>query len=128
MMDGGYVLSDVENPELVLIATGSEVCEAVRVQALLAEKGRRVRVVSMPCVDRFLLLPKEKQNAVLPPGVRRASYELGVTGPWGGLIGLDGIAIGVDSFGASAPYERLQREYNVAPDQAAEKILAALGA
>lgn len=128
MLDGGYVVSDVENPELVLIATGSEVCESVKVQQLLAKKGRRIRVVSMPCVEAFLQLPQEKRDAVLPPGVRRASYELGVTGPWGALIGLDGIAIGVDSFGASAPYERLQQEYGVAPEQAAEKILAALGA
>lgn len=127
VMDGGYVVSDVENPELVLIGTGSEVCEAIKVQALLAEMGRRIRVVSMPCVDRFLDLPKDKQDRVLPPGVRRASYELGVTGPWGALLGLDGISIGVDTFGASAPYERLQQEYGVAPEQAAEKILAALG-
>src|SRR5690606_39238628 len=127
MMDGGYVVSDVDDPELVLIGTGSEVSEAVKVQALLAEKGRRIRVVSMPCVDRFLELPKEKQDRVLPPGVRRASYELGLTGPWGVIIGLDGIAIGCETFGASAPYERLQKEYGVELEQAAEKVLAALG-
>lgn len=125
-MEGGYVVSDASDPELVLIATGSEVSEAVTVQQLLAEKGRRVRVVSMPCVEAFLQLSADKQAAVLPPGVRRASFELGVTAPWRALIGLDGIAIGVDTFGASAPYERLQQEYGVSAAQAAAKILAEL--
>ncbi len=126
-MSGGYVVSDVADPELVLIATGSEVSEAVTAQKILAEKGRRIRVVSMPCVEAFLARPANEQAAVLPPGIRRASFELGVTAPWRALIGLDGIAIGIDTFGASAPYERLQQEFGVSAQQAADKILAALG-
>lgn len=126
IMKGAYVLSDVADPELVLIATGSEVCEAVAVQAILKKHNRRVRVVSMPCIEAFLRLTKSEQEAILPPGIRRASFELGVTGPWKMLTGLDGIEIGVDKFGASAPFERLQEEYGVTAVQAAEKILARL--
>lgn len=127
MLDGGYVLSDVDRPDVVIIATGSEVSEAVTVQELLAKAGKKARVVSMPCVDAFLRLPKEKQEQILPPGIRRASYELGVTTPWRAITGLDGICIGVDTFGASAPYKILQEKYEVSPAQAAEKILSALG-
>jgi len=126
MLDGGYVLSDVEDPELVLIATGSEVSEAITVQKILAKKGKRIRVVSMPCVEAYLRLPQAKRDAVLPPGVRRASYELGVTAPWKAFTGLDGIELGVNTFGASAPWKTLQEKYGVSPEQAAEKILAAL--
>jgi transketolase len=127
ILKGGYILSDVDNPELVLIATGSEVCEAVSVQEILKKANRRVRVVSMPCVEAFQRLPKTEQDVILPPGVRRASFELGVTGPWKALTGLDGIEIGVDQFGASAPFEKLQEEYGVTAAQAAAKILASLG-
>ena len=126
MLDGAYVLIDVEDPDLVLIATGSEVSEAVVVQEKLKQAGKKVRVVSMPCVEAFLKLPKEKQEAILPPGVRRASYELSITSPWRALVGLDGICIGVDEFGASAPYEILQEKYGVSAELAAKKILAAL--
>lgn len=126
MLDGAYVLSDVDNPDVVIIATGSEVSEAVIAAELLAQSGKKARVVSMPCVDAFLRLSRAKQDAILPPGVRRASYELGVTTPWHAITGLDGIAIGVDRFGASAPYKTLQEKYELAPAQAANKILAAL--
>jgi transketolase len=126
ILNGGYVLSDVENPDLVLIATGSEVSEAITIQGLLAAKGKKVRVVSMPCVDAFLRLPKAQQDKVLPPGIRRASFELGVTTPWKALTGLDGIEIGVDQFGASAPWEKLQEEYGVSAPQVADRLLHAL--
>jgi transketolase len=126
ILSGGYVISDAKDPCLVLIATGGEVCEAITVQRLLAEKGKAIRVVSMPCVEAFLRLPKSKQDEVLPPGVRRASFELGVTAPWKALTGLDGIEIGVDTFGASAPWEKLQQEYGVSAPQVAERLLREL--
>ncbi len=126
ILNGGYVLSDDTDLDLVLIATGSEVGDALEVKKILAASGKKVRVVSMPCVEAFLRLSSEKQEAVLPSGVRRASYELGVTSPWKAVTGLDGIEIGINDFGASAPYERLQTEYGVSAKQAAEKILQAL--
>jgi len=126
MLKGAYVLEDSESPDLVLIATGSEVGEAVKIKALLASEGKSVRVVSMPCVEAFQRLSREEQESILPTGIRRASFELGVTGPWRALVGLDGIAVGVDRFGASAPYEKLQEEYGVTPAQVAAQILKEL--
>ncbi len=126
ILDGGYVLSDAHDPTLVLIATGSEVGVAVAAKAILDDRGQRVRVVSMPCVDAFLRLPKDKRDTVLPPGVRRASLELGVSTPWHALVGLDGIAIGIDRFGASAPYEELATQFGMTAEQVAERIQAQL--
>lgn len=127
LLDGAYVLADDDALDLVLIATGSEVGDALAVRELLHAQGKKVRVVSMPCVEAFRRLPKAKQDRILPAGVRRASFELGVTAPWSALTGLDGINIGVDRFGASAPAERLQQEYGVSPEQVAKKILQELG-
>jgi transketolase len=126
ILDGGYVLVDAEDATLVLMATGSEVSVAVAVRAILEEAGQRVRVVSMPCVDAFLRLPKDKQDAILPPGVRRASIELGISTPWHALVGLDGIAVGIDRFGASAPWEELATRFGMTAKQVAERILAQL--
>jgi transketolase len=123
ILDGAYVLSDAEKPDLVLIATGSEVELAVSAKRLLEQKGKRVRVVSAPCVEAFRRLPAEKQEAVLPKGVRRVSIEAGCTTPWRALIGIDGIAIGVDIFGASAPAKDLAVEYGLTPEQVAERVL-----
>jgi transketolase len=121
---GAYVVTDVANPELVLIATGSEVGTAVEAQALLAAKGRRVRVVSAPCWQLFERLPVSEQNTVLPPGVRRAAFEIGSTVGWRGVVGLDGLAIGRDDFGASASCERLQKEFGFDAEQVAAKLEA----
>jgi len=121
---GAYVVTDVVNPELVLIATGSEVGTAVEAQALLAAKGRRVRVVSAPCWQLFERLPVSEQNTVLPPGVRRAAFEIGSTVGWRGVVGLDGLVIGRDDFGASASYERLQKEFGFDAEQVAAKLEA----
>lgn len=126
MLDGAYVLIDVENPELVIVASGSEVGVAVETKQILEKAGRRVRVVSMPCVDAFLRLPKSRQDAILPPGVRRASVELGVSLPWKAITGLDGICVGVDRFGASAPEEVLRERYGFSASQVADRILQEL--
>lgn len=122
ILDGAYVVHAEEKPDLVLVATGSEVSVALEAARLLEGRGKRVSVVSMPCIEAFLRLPKERQEAVLPSGVRRASFELGVSEPWKIITGLDGINIGVDRFGASAPFERLQEEFGVTAAQVAERI------
>ncbi len=123
---GAYVLSDDENPEVVLIATGSEVGVAVEAAAILRKNGRRIRVVSMPCVDLFLRQSESDREAILPKGVRRATFELGVTLPWAAIAGPEGILIGLDDFGASAPMERLAEEYKVTPAHVAARIQSAL--
>lgn len=131
MLDGAYVLAEAADPTLVLIATGSEVSVALEAKALLerAELGaraQRVRVVSMPCVEAFLRLPPEKKNAVLPPGVRRATFEIGVTTPWRAIAGLDGICIGLDRFGASAPWKEIATRFGFTAAQVADRILEEL--
>jgi transketolase len=131
ILDGAYVLADAENPTLVLIATGSEVSVALEVKGLLERpelgaKAQRVRVVSMPCVEAFSRLPQEKKNALLPAGVRRATFEIGVSAPWQAIAGLDGICIGLDRFGASAPLNHIAEKLGFTAPQVAERILAEL--
>ncbi|TCO79723.1 transketolase [Plasticicumulans lactativorans] len=106
---GGYVLVDShEAPELILIATGSEVGLAVAAATELAAQGRRVRVVSMPCTEVFEAQDAAYREAVLPPACRvRIAIEAGATLPWYKYVGFDGRVIGLDRFGESAPAGKL---------------------
>jgi transketolase len=101
---GGYVLSDTDaTPDVVLIATGSEMAITTAARDLLAERGVKARVVSMPCADLFDRQDKAWRDAVLPPGIRRVAVEAGHTMSWYKYVGLDGAVVGVDRFGESAP-------------------------
>jgi transketolase len=122
LLRGAYVVADVENPELVLIATGSEVSTALDAQKMLAAEGRRIRVVSAPCWEQFEALSPADQQLVLPSGVRRAVFEIGSTRFWKGVVGLDGLVIGFDRFGESAPWERLQKEFGFSVEQVAKQL------
>jgi len=126
ILQGAYVLVDAPDPTLVLIASGSEVGAALGARPRLEAKGHRVRVVSAPCWDAFQRLPASEREAVLGKGVRRVVVEAGTTAAWRGALGDDGIAIGIDRFGASAPAERLAEEFGFTPDRVADRILAAL--
>lgn len=128
ILKGAYAVTTPKDPKLTLIATGSEVCVALEAAALLDKDGIAVRVVSMPCVDAFLRLSRAEQDQILPPGVRRASLELGVSLPWKAITGLDGINIGIDTFGASAPFEVLQEKFGVTAPAVARTLRAALAA
>ncbi len=112
---GGYVLRDaVGEPEVILIATGSEVSVAMAAQDELARGGVRARLVSMPCWEAFAAQPADYRAEVLPPSVRaRVSVEAGVTLGWSTWIGDLGEAVGVDRYGASAPAEVLMKEYGI---------------
>jgi transketolase len=125
---GAYVARDTANPEAVIIATGGEVSTALEAEALLKAQGRRIRVVSMPCVEAFVRLTPEEQAVILPPGVPRVSVELGVTLPWKAITGLDGLELGIDTFGASAPAEKLAEEFGMTPSQVASNVEAWLAA
>jgi transketolase len=125
LLDGAYILSDAENPELTLIATGSEVGVAVAAKKILEGKGKRVRVVSAPCWDAFKRLPDDKQKSVLGSG-RLVTIEAGVTTGWAAVTGPSGINIGLDHFGASAPYERLAEEFGLTGEKVASRILSAV--
>ena len=102
---GGYVLLDCEGaPEAIIIATGSEVALAMDAATLLGEKGRRIRVVSMPSTDVFDAQDEDYRESVLPRAVTaRVAVEAGVTGGWLKYVGLSGTVVGIDRFGESAP-------------------------
>lgn len=123
---GAYVLSDAPNPDLVLIATGSEVHVAAEAKVILQQAGHAVRVVSVPCLDRFLALDSKEQTAILGSSGKRVSIEAGVTALWRAVVGLDGLALGLDHFGASAPAELLQERFRLTPKGVAEQIKEAL--
>ncbi len=126
MLDGAYVVSDTPDPELTLIASGSEVHVAVEAREILQAQGKRVRVVSAPCWQAFSRLDKAKQERVLGRGTRLVSIEAGSTWPWRGVVGPDGITIGIDRFGASGPLEELAKFFGLTAKQVASKILEQL--
>jgi len=110
---GGYVLSDCEGtPDLILIATGSEVGITMQAANEISAKGKNVRVVSMPCTNAFEAQDAAYQESVLPAAVRaRVVVEAGVTAAWGKYVGFDGAVIGMDRFGESAPAGLLFKEF-----------------
>ena len=111
---GGYVLSPANNPQAVIIATGSEVQFALEAQQQLAASGTAVSVVSMPCVEWFKEQPKSYQEQVLPPSVKaRVSVEAGLTMGWREFVGDQGVSVGIDHYGASADYQTLYREFGI---------------
>ncbi len=123
VLQGGYVLSDVENPQAVLLATGSEVHLALRAQGLLREEGVHVRVVSLPCVELFEAQPEAYRRAVLPPGLPVVAVEAGAS--WGWDRYADRV-VGLDRFGASAPYPEVYESLGFTPDRVAEAVKAVL--
>lgn len=112
---GGYVLADAAGtPDVILIATGSEVSLATEAKAQLDAAGLKTRVVSMPSTDVFLRQDAAYRESVLPNAVRkRVAIEAGVTGFWRQFVGLDGAVIGIDTFGASAPADKLYQHFGI---------------
>jgi transketolase len=101
---GGYIVVDAPNPELIFIATGSELELAVKAAAILADEGKAVRVVSMPSMELYNEQSDEYKESVLPVAVKkRVSVEAGSTFGWHKYVGSEGAVIGMDTFGASAP-------------------------
>ncbi|MEQ9860781.1 transketolase [Pectobacterium cacticida] len=120
---GGYVLKDSDGqPELILIATGSEVELAVGAYEKLTAAGRKVRVVSMPSTDVFDKQDEAYREAVLPKAVSaRVAIEAGIADYWFKYVGLNGAIIGMTSFGESAPAELLFEEFGFTVDNVVEK-------
>ncbi len=126
---GAYVLSDAPNgkPELILLASGSEVSLIVAAAERLQAQGLAVRCVSMPSWELFEALPQSERDAVLPPSVgARLAVELGVRQGWDRYVGGRGDMLGVERFGASAPAEVLLREYGFTVDAVCEHAKALL--
>ncbi|MEK7779526.1 MAG: transketolase [Pseudomonadota bacterium] len=110
---GGYILSEAANgkPQVILIATGSEVGLAMNAQKSLGEEGIYARVVSMPCTNVFDRQELSYKENVLPKGVKRVAVEAGVTDFWRKYVGLDGAVVGIDTFGESAPADVLFKHF-----------------
>lgn len=121
-LKGGYILEDcVGTPDTILIATGSEVELAVKAKAILSQEGKKVRVVSMPCMDLFEEQSAEYRESVLPKEVRRrvAIEALGDFG-WGRYVGLDGATVTMKGFGASAPAAQLFEHFGFTVEHVVE--------
>jgi len=127
---GAYLLLDAAGgePDLVLIATGSELHLAVAAQEELSRRDIPVRVVSMPCWELFDLQPREYRDSVIPPQVtKRLAIEAGSPLGWHRYVGTDGDILGVEQFGSSAPGEIVLREYGFTVEDVCRRALALLG-
>jgi transketolase len=125
---GGYVLAGAAEPQVILVASGSEVAIAVEALGLLAEEGIAARVVSMPSWELFEAQPRDYRDAVLPPQVTaRVAVEAGVSMGWQRYAGPEGEIMAMRRFGASAPYKRLAQEFGFTGEQVAARAKACLG-
>jgi transketolase len=133
LVQGAYVLADAEggDPDVILLATGSEVALALSARDELAGEGIRVRVVSMPCLELFDRQPQAYRDEVLPPSVgARVAVEQASTLGWGRYVGDRGAVVGMHTFGASAPLKMLVQKFGFTPDAVADvarERLAAVG-
>jgi transketolase len=127
---GAYAVSDPPggSPEVILIGTGSEVHLAIEAQRILAEAGVRARVVSMPCWKRFEAQPEAYRNEVLPPEITaRVAIEAAAPLGWDRYVGPEGDVMGIERFGASAPYRDLTEKFGFTPAAVVERAMALLG-
>jgi transketolase len=124
---GGYLVAGERRADAIVVATGSELHLAVAAREALAAEGRRLSVVSMPCLEVFQLQDAVYKARLFPRGVPIATIEAGRTDPWRALAGPDGLTIGVDRFGASAPSAVVAEHYGLTPGAVTERIRAWLG-
>jgi transketolase len=126
---GGYVLAGADEPDVILIASGSEVSLAVDAYEELAAEGVAARVVSLPCWELFDRQPADYRESVLPARVAaRVAVEQASTFGWDRYVGSDGAVVGMHTFGASAPLKELKRKFGFTPDDVADTARAQLAA
>jgi len=129
LLRGAYVLAEAGGgaPRLVLMATGSEVGLCLAARERLEAEGTPTRVVSMPSLELFARQPPEYRDAVLPPAVRaRLAVETAAAFGWHRWVGTEGDVVGIERFGASAPYERILEEFGFTADNVAQRARAVL--
>ena len=129
-LKGGYIISDSEKatPDCLLMASGSEVEQCVEAQAALKAEGIDARVISMPSFELFEAQSEEYKESVMPKAVRaRVAVEAAATFGWHKYVGLDGEVIGLDHFGASAPYKVLFKEFGFTAENVANTAKKVLG-
>jgi transketolase len=126
---GGYILSDSDGtPDLILIGTGSETQLCVKAAEQLRNEGKKVRVVSLPCWELFEQQDEQYRESVLPKAVtKRVSVEAGSTFGWCRYVGTEGISIGINHFGASAPGEVALERFGFTVDNVLAKAKTLLG-
>lgn len=123
MSKGAYVLSEDGDYDMIIIATGSEVNLALDSAALLRKEGKKLRVISMPSREIFERQDKSYRDSLLPLScTKRVSIEAASTYGWGKYVGLEGLSIGLDHFGESAPANLLQKKFGFIPEAVVEKI------
>lgn len=125
-LKGAYIIKDSvkKTPDIILMATGSEVQLAIEAEKLLREKGVDARVISMPCLELFEAQGEEYKNAILPKETRaRLAIEAATSFGWHKYTGLDGDVISIETFGASAPYESLFKKFGLTVENVVNKAL-----
>jgi transketolase len=124
---GAYEIVPADGIAMVsLFATGSEVAIAVEARKFLREKGVHARVVSVPCFELFLASPAETRQAVIGDAPVKIAVEAAIRQGWDAIIGSDGLFVGMDGFGASAPYKELYKHFGIAAEKVAEAALSRL--
>lgn len=124
-LKGGYIIKDFEKPDLIIIATGSEVAISMEASDILAKEGIFARVVSMPSFEIFEEQTQEYKNSVLPKNItKRLAVEASSSFGWHKYIGLEGDTVTMDTFGESAPYDKLFEKYGFTPENIVNKAKA----
>ena len=120
---GAYIVKEPsQNPDLVFLATGSEVSLALEVANLI--NNRNIRVVSMPCFELFEQQSESYKKSIIPHrGCMKISIEAGITNGWEKYIGINGLSIGINHYGLSAPYKDLAEEFGFVPEKVKKRIL-----
>lgn len=123
---GAYIVCKDENPDVVLLATGSEVSTLVAAAELIRKEGKRVQIVSVPSEGLFRTQPKEYQQAVLPQGIVRFGLTAGLPVNLQGLVGENGAIWGLNSFGFSAPYKVLDEKLGFTSEHVCKQVMSLL--
>ena len=124
---GGYLVAGDDRPDAVIAATGSELQLAVAAREALAAQGKNINVVSIPCLERYYEQEPEYRRRLFPAGVPTCTIEAGSTRPWRALAGPDGLTLGLDTFGASAPASVLADEFGFTTERTIERVGEWLG-
>lgn len=124
---GGYTVIEIPDPDIILVGNGSEVSLLCEVAVLLRAEGIRARVVSVPSIGLFEMQPADYRLSVLPLGVPTFGLTAGLPSTLRSLVGPQGCVVGLERFGASAPYKVLDREFGYTPDAVLTRVLAFMG-
>jgi transketolase len=129
VLKGVYIAQEATGgkPDVILVATGSELHLAVGARAKLEAEGKKVRVVSAFCMEPFWKQDAAYQDKVLPKGVKKCSIEAGRTPPWRAIVGEAGLTLGIDHYGASAPAEVLAEKFGFTVDSVTDRVRKWLG-